>query len=659
MEDQLSSMLDDWDARETQRVSNAALAIVNSGILGTVSAKEQVSFSLSFKNAVDKVNTWTTFDSATANGIRCLMQLNGDLLVAQKLAKSISEFDAKRPDLTAKEVVQWVNALLSFLKELQNKDYLKAITHKFTLPVNADGWLTACETMADADSGKVFWGRVRPKVPFDLISAAIIQAIPAAGGLAARHLTAIRVSKEIAEGLKYDEIATNLETKLQANAGYQGPEVVLLMQLLVTLESVDPKYKDLTNRLASQGHLLHHFHQTFSQKSNDASAWLLYLFLRAVPTAAEPGAVNNSAAGFQQLGTLFSDPASQAELTKKFVDVLIANDNLSLILTVLDAAPPTHAWLATCVAELATREQIKKLFTLDVLEKRADFIRKIVDKGKRYKGTLDTIVKGLIEQALLIEEILKTKFEPTKAWLYSAMARCGAATNQAFVQWCEGGCSTIDKDRWLTELKQESELAVLIFELCSRQAKLNLGVPYLDALADHGTEMAAGKVTPSYLNKVWQHLLTPLAEHARTTLRDRLLEAAKTTGGKTSAVFFTHYGKLLQVPALIQSDSKVIQALFSPLVNDRNEPGLAWLAELLKDNHNLLNECSPKYAVTDFKDRVKGALATELTIAPLKESLLLLAQTLEIPLSTSNSDADQTVAKTEADKPQSENVTKT
>src|SRR5690606_33345110 len=156
-----------------------------------------------------------------------------------------------------------------------------------------------------------------------------------------------------------------------------------------------------------------------------------------------------------------------------------------LLFTVLDSNKAlTQQFVATCLVELAGRKSALQLFTPSVFEKRADFVRSIVDEGKRSGGIFDKLAAMLVAETNYLDGVTSMPFEVDKAWLYTALARNGAARNQTFVQWCEHGCSKIDKERWLQELNNEGYAAELIVDIRAGEAEFSLGIPYLDALAD-------------------------------------------------------------------------------------------------------------------------------------------------------------------------------
>jgi hypothetical protein len=221
----------------------------------------------------------------------------------------------------------------------------------------------------------------------------------------------------------------------------------------------------------------------------------------------------------------------------------------------------------------------------------------------------DELIVTLVKDTSLVNDVSGPEFDLTQCGLYAAIVRAQGREGRQFRKWCAAALGEIDGATWQRELQEEGDLVELVVDLIDNGFKGALGDAYQDALVEHGKSVIGGGRLPEYLFDHWQKLPRVLRSHARKMLRARLCEAAEAVDGKVTQGFFDLYGKEISDPVILRDDGKMVSHLFTPLLKSRNVAGLRWIAGVFAANPDLLDEYDPKYAVDDFRDRLRTALA--------------------------------------------------
>lgn len=589
-------------------LANAARGLAESGLLGDQPRPEARAIERALRDAAVNVQSWSPFDHPTAKGIASLCQL---LKPDEQFVSALFAGISASPIGTAEEVgpaqvspVTWADAFLIVITQLESLGLLDPDSHKVSVPADPAAWIDLCRRINEQDPDGRSWRFLRPQPTATDIARALASLV-AAGNFSEEHLSTIRLTLATQADGSWTDLVTAISQRLQAPNTLASEEIVALFESLWQLRAIDDSVDSALNALATQGHVLHHLHQVASGDNNEAPAWCIFTFLRAVPAATATPEVGNSQAGYNSLNNLLSTPGPPEAIPSAFVHLLARAQEIGLLFTVLDAGSQAKPFIVACLKLVAQRSELPQLLTPEVFADRWSFVASAFD-GPDF----DKLVERLLKETALATYLRQQDFDSDQAILYAALVKAGATSDRSFRSWCVEGLRSIDKAEWVSQLGEEGQLAELLMNLVKRRVKVDLAVDYQDALAEHGNLVISGDSTPSALKPSWSLLLKPLSPSARGVLRRKLYDGASRADGEIDESFFDLYGEEIADQDLLQQNSQAAYRLFTPLLNRRNVRGLRWLAALLEANPAVLDQLQPD-TVEDFKARIAADIAED------------------------------------------------
>jgi len=583
-------------------IAQAGQCLSQPALFSDTEALEAETVRRDIRKAAEAVAQWKPLDETMAVGISALCRIQNDLSFSRKIGGAVAATlaDAK----VQEDSPTMVAAMLIVLRCLSDLDHTDAIPKQITLPVDAAGWITTCQGLAER-----YWKHVRPKVEFAEISKALVTAING-GEFGQEHIDAVLVSDACPVKSSWNEVVTAVTTRLNAGKATETSEVRLLFEGLWELRHLESEEaKNSLNTLVTGGHVMHHLHQTVAQEDQECQAICIATSLREAPTAAVPPVVGDSAAGHTRLTKMLA--SSNKEIAKKIVLLLRKHDELGVLFEIADAKKQYDPLISTCLRVVAEDTSPQELFSCDV----------VLERWQAIQGALNTedddscfgsLLAKLATEHNLCQGIQEAEkgFSPEDAELYWTIVAQADGAIDTFLKWCKDGLRRMDATAWGADLQGTCDCVRLACSLADKGATPKLTTHLGDALvADHARSLAAGKHVPEEaVLKRWQDLLGYLDENVRNTLRPHLLLVAVDVGGDIQEAFFQMYGDEIADSEILSGNDKTVPNLFAALVEKNNMSGLRWLKGFFESNKAFLGSVSSKIDVSAFETRLRDRL---------------------------------------------------
>jgi|GEM_PF-4749452 len=577
----------------------------------------------SLQQACSNVTQWDDFTIDTAEGLVSLLRLTSDINLAEQIIKRLPPLERIRESEEEVKALRWVAALVYLLNNVKIMGYEEIYETGITVEATPAGYIYICNALYQQDKTREFWLYVKPSKEYAVISTEIINII-AQNSLTDIHVHAIKVMKVSNVINNWNAIGTQLADNLRIVDQKPPDRIRALLTAIWELHD-DTNIDARINNLATQGHLLHHLH--FAKTDPVAVAWCIYLFLRSVPDASPPNHVGNSTNGFNFLNAhILTTPDNHNEEVEEFITIIQQVQDYELLFTVLDQAKSSKAFILKCLKKLLTTPNILDVFTVEVILARWQFLLEEFTEDQ-----IRNLFSLLIKKTQIIDNICVGEFDQSRIKLYSLITINGGAENPKFQQWCQEGLGAVTTQLWVSQLKSVGAKVHLLLDLLENGVSIKLGTNYQEALAEHGKSLVTdNRVTVNIPTERWNILLEPLAEETRNLLRSRLIMFAGQAEGKIRPEFFRIYGKEISHRKTLDEENNIVLQLFIPVVKLQNEKGLEWVANILTEYPDILNDKIPTH-VDGFKTYVKEAVdSTEKE--QLNEVMILIANHIGVDI---------------------------
>jgi hypothetical protein len=295
---------------------------------------------------------------------------------------------------------------------------------------------------------------------------------------------------------------------------------------------------------------------------------------------------------------------------------------------------------------VAGGETPQSLFTGEVILARWEQIQEaltIDDDNKLF----DELITKLAQEHGLCDAIRNSEdgFNVADAELYWRIVRSASVDLPEFFNWCKDGLEHLDKDDWLSDLNDTDECVWLGCMLIDKGVKIALTTHFADALVDHAVSAIKGeKVSETAVIDRWQDVLSFLEQSTRMAIRPRLLSVALDADGIISKEFVTMYGVEIADREVLSTNNRSVEGLFSPIVRQRNIPGLTWLAASFNGTQEFLDALQSQSNTGEFRTRLQDCVndPEEDEAQPLISQLAnALGIEVAVPESDSESEASE------------------
>lgn len=607
LENELQILVPSWTKSESQSFARASDCIVSSTVLETAPPGARYEIIRTLELGVKAIDVWQPFNEETAKGIVSLIKVSKDEAIIDALINSVTTSGQKSKDVDSKDLVAWTKGCIGIAAALQMRGRKAPSAPPFCVPTTPEDWTFVCEVLWETDPSNQTWGWMRPSKEWTSVTDALIKAANS-DQFKRRHLRSTQVGTSTSSAINWEQLAATIEARLVQNVSYDGEGIQVLFRTLLAIEPFTNQKQQRLANLARQGHILSYAHHAWNAASDESIALTAVLHLREFPNGGVQGSIHHSAAGLTNLTSLFANPQSKPKVVEFFISIL-AESNLHILISALMNAGAIHAnWLRACIETILTKGATTEMLGLEVLEKQWSYIRNTLDNGKKVGGLLDRIVSDLLKDPKTILDLKSKPFNPLTAWLYASIVRAEVHDIKSFSEWCEAGLQEIDKSQWIEEFNQHGDLLQLLIDLSHNGLSPRLELPYVDALSEQSQRLVLeGKnVTP--LASHWKYLKEPVRGYRLSKLKQSLLDHAKNADGKISEDFFEICGEDMADLDLLKKDRRIVDSLFSRLIDEGHSSGIAWLAALFHQHGNFLEDYEPTFAIEEFQDRIKSAL---------------------------------------------------
>ncbi len=465
-------------------------------------------------------------------------------------------------------------------------------------------WVDVAAALALGDPDGDYWRLVSPGPDASSLMAELTSRV-AAGTWEAQHVAAVRVTVACNPGTDWASFAEAIWARLQGGNSVPSREVTSLLEALWQIRARPVNSSDAATRLATEGHLMHHFHQAFADGDDAAMSWCLLLVLQSAQTFVQPPAIGNSIAGFGELTTLASQPSTRPSFAVAVSDLFSRERQLGVLFLLLDSGTATPL-VVDIVRNVYRSGHSAELLNSSELINRWPFLRQQVFSDD--DAGFAELIKSFVEQTDLVEQLRAGPFRAEDAPLLAAVLDGGGAASPEYVQWLIESLQTVTTPAWLTELQSDGPLLSLLAALEEHGSRFVGKSAYRDALLQFGDWLIAGNGFQPALIARRPVLLACVEPDERELLREELVDAASGRDKNPGAAFFGFFGTEVATSATVLRRPGVVRQLFLPLLVNRNAAGLEWLAGIIERTTSLFEASGEPVAVRDFIGRLPGAV---------------------------------------------------
>lgn len=394
--------------------------------------------------------------------------------------------------------------------------------------------------------------------------------------------------------------ARQLFSQLQSGETFQAAHIARMLRALRNFHAEGLVSQDRYAQFASSGHYLHHLYSAVTENHGQATAECMFGYLKAVPDAGEPDPVGNSSPGYQRFIQILEGTQALEGVVEHFT--LLATETLPLeaVFEMACAETPIEPFFAEVLRTILVSNDVSKPTEL-VIDK-WPVVKKVLASGDEVSHSFEMFLAGLTGIDELINGIRSRDFDAGDGGLYLAVVR--TTKNPSFETWCASGLSSVNQEAWSNAIISRGELVDLAVELRQRGSSVNPGVGYFDALVEYINSVAssAQSVSPNVNQLDLHELLNP---SQRELLPRRAYEILAASGGGASGEFFTLLGGMLSDRKLLAGEPRFVDQVCRPLLDNGNEPGIAWLSHVAHEFPELLTQNNDRAAADDFLERVK------------------------------------------------------
>ena len=606
-EDTIPAGAEEWIDVGPEDLAQAARALASSELFFDSAAPQRpevASILRRVRSAAVAVSAWQPFTEETAEGLLCLCRVAGaDDSLIERILNSVSESEVQpdHEELSGTQVSPaiWMRAAFVLLRGLEEL----AVASTLVIPLSAEQWLEVAPQLPIDDANRSLWRHLDLRSIEEIDDALSERSRP---DLIDDHVVSVleaTLYTHSAEQLT--RLPSELVDGIQAAGGANAQQIASLMRALAACRSANLVDDETSEQLATRGSLLHHLYQAFSEGHAEASARCAFAYLQSNPSAREPDEhIGNSQAGHERLRELLRDPASVPNALDKFVAIARASGGLRELARILDMEPPDPVLL---------NEAFGHLIEGDPAAREPEFIN---DNWGKIRSNLrdaeeSDAFRDFVQELPRLPElsalIVAGQFQPEDAEFYLAVVRAGG--NGGLSAWSAAGLGAVTATTWAESLDKNDDLVALLLELKGRGETVDMGTAYLDGLISHARATMHSDEDHGIGDSLTE-LISLLSEGNKDLLTRRVYEALEEATQVATPLFFELYGSLVAEKDFLLNQPRFVDRVCRPLLVERNTAGLHWLADVFHSESDLLNQHSDQHAATDFRDRVRDALAS-------------------------------------------------
>jgi len=590
------------------QLADAALALHESKLAETANQFQWKTIVRRLRSAFSAVKTWRRPTIKAARGVAAAVTVSKDPTLPSDMLAALSRAPVEQDEtkIQPTDVSALIDAAITLLEVSSSLGF--ELPHSIVKPpLPPSHYITAMAHLAEKDPERRFWTSFTPQGEPGQVMTALSASI-SAGTVTASGLPTVLVLKAQDVTWPWQEPLSAILTRMGQNITLPAGEARVLLSIAWELRDVSPEGSQSLNNLVSQGALSHHFYNSLSQRDWPSAAWLMYSILKLNPSLKATQDLGNSSAGTSAITNLLQKD-DNPDVRQHFVGIIRTFHDSGLLAQLESDLSYAIPFIYSTLEEISTGPVAEGLLDVDFLCDSWDFLDSVLEQS-----ALDGVVAKVLH-APGPSPIVERGFSIPLAGLYSAIIRETTPLNSQFLVWCVASLKALDEATWAEQLAEEGDLVQLVIELEKHGASPGLGTPFLDALTAHSSEVIRGEATVTGHADDWPILPKALeGDHRRKTLSRDLLDVVIQVGAGVPPEVFRLYGPSLSDTEVLGDNSALVRGLFTPLLENRHEKGLEWIASLVTAHPEFLKRYKPTDTVQDFRDRL-GPAATQPTDA--------------------------------------------
>ena len=419
--------------------------------------------------AAEAVDAWQPFTEETASGLVALCRVAGtetsfidQLLSAVTRTRAANTLDTGFHDEASP--YSWLSAALVLLQGLDEL----GVAPVLRVPLSAVHWLEAAPQVQGDNPDRRFWQRVE-LIEAEEIDASLSQRCTPEQ-IDSDTLAQLDVTLRTQAVASLTSTANQLLDSVRYPGGLGAPQIALVMRALTACHSAGLVDDETLERLATEGYVLHHLHQAFSEGHAEAAARCAFAYLQSIPDARDPNQhVGNSYYGIESLRELMRNPDGFARAVDEFVAIVRDDGGIRELARILDSEPPEPALLNAAFRDLMESDPAARTAEFLTEHWRKIQTNRIDTEDDDGSDTFQAFVCDLPSLNDVPPLIVAGGFDPGDATLYMAVLRAGG--DEGLSTWCATGLQSLDAESWASTLKNNGVIVSLLLEL--KRARAN------------------------------------------------------------------------------------------------------------------------------------------------------------------------------------------
>jgi hypothetical protein len=345
-----------------------------------------------------------------------------------------------------------------------------------------------------------------------------------------------------------------------------------------------------------------------ASESYPAQAWVLFTYLREVPSAALPADAPDNV---QQKHKLLMDKLREpvAQTLDEFTNLIKRYNKTNLLYDIQKQAPDAGRFVGFCLQRILEGEDaMTHLRPLDFYFNWSSIVAAL--KGiADGESALNNYIKRLMSEQPLVEFLSGYAFNYQQVGLYRRIIDNGGLSKTNFRDWFVANLYSLEQSHWQKDLMGEGELLRSAFEAQKAGAVIELGLNYQKALFAHVSALLSNrqKVSQLFFPEIEPTgLLDPkLHKTFRSSLYKETVGAVNAQS-PVNPVYFEAYGRELLHASELQSDDDSYEDLFIPILETRHLSGLKWLEQVFTAYEKLRSDAKQADSIKRFKATLNG-----------------------------------------------------
>ena len=601
----------DWSKGESRTICIAAYT------LSELEQNDDPSWSriwVSLCTGVENVESFEALDEKAGKGLIQLYkhQKNSKFaqLIVGLIVKSIPKPKADEEKTDPDSINNWLGCVFIVLTELLSNKYKDIINNHFYVNCPAPTYIEIISHLGE----KPEWNEIQPyfktkSEPTEIVAELV--KVSNEGSFDNMHSNAVKVMLRTGQVWEWDALINVLNDQLHAPNPLQPPEIGAKINTLLYLEQDGvAQAKEKLNILASDGLLLHQFHQVFGSNDQMTTAICLIPILKMIPSGNVQQHVGNSQVGLNNFNVIMGDPSQHSETVENFAELLIQFWSIEDLLKLPEENPSTSDFVNATMEVIAKRDDAHELLPPSLILSQHQLILQELSEDT-YSG----IIEQSVQNSSLVDSLVSQEFDVDISKIYQIVFKTIKGKNdQEFIAFLIDGMKSVDKGIWVSELQNAGQLIELVIDMVESNIQLNLSTSLQDALLDHAESLIEGNIDFQSSKDRWKYLCDALDTDSKNTFSRNLLDKIIESDKPTNRVLEV-YGEILLKKCNILigkgNADRLVRQGFKKFIERMNADELKWLSKVLSDCPVILNTCDPS-SKKDFESRVTGAWDGEL-----------------------------------------------